>query len=108
MSKEIPNGDGFYLKLESKHGPLLGYNFHQEFDFYSSLCRKGYSTNIQIGRLLASKKDSYICLVSIDRNRKLNKNYPIMVKFAYKLTSYHLFLDESIRMRHIVESYWSL
>ena len=44
-------------------------------------------------------------IVSIDERRKLIKNHPIMVKFAHNLTSYHLFLDESIRsnirIRHI-------
>ena len=37
------------------------------------------------------------CLVTVDRNRKLIKNQPIMDEFAHNLTSYRLFLDEGIR-----------
>ena len=90
--------DDFYLKFESKYEPLVGYKLHQKIDFYSSLCRKSYSNNIQSWMILSIQiRILSFSIVSIDRKRKVIKNHPIMVKFAHKLTSYHLFLDESIR-----------
>ena len=33
MNKEVSNVDDFYLILNSNYGHLVGYKFHQKFDF---------------------------------------------------------------------------